>query len=46
MIFKLMVNFKPGDTEETTFLLVTGGLEEKMRATCVIVKTAFLKVRI
>ena len=42
MIFKLMVNFKAGDTCETIFLTKdTGGSKEKIRSTCVIVKTAF-----
>ena len=42
MIFKLMLNFKPGDTSETIFSLVTQWhrrLRRKIRANCVIVKT-------
>ena len=42
MIFKLMLNFKPGDTSETIFLLMTQWhrrLRRKIRATCVIVKS-------
>ena len=33
MIFKLMVNFKPGDTWQTFFFLIsnTGGSEEKIQ---------------
>ena len=42
MIFKLMVNFKRGDTWETIFFFITdaGGSKEK-NPTCAIVKTAF-----
>ena len=36
MVFKLMVNVKPGDTWETIFFISdTGGLEEKMRVALV-----------
>ena len=36
--------FKCDDTWQRTFLLVTVRLEKKIQATCVIVKTALLKV--
>ena len=45
MIFNLMVNFKPGNTWKTIFFVSdTGGSEEKIRSTFVIVRTAFLKI--
>ena len=42
-----MVNFKPGNIWKTIFFVSdTGDSEEKLRTTCVIVRTAFLKIMI
>ena len=40
MIFKLMVNFKPGDTWEAIFFISdTGGLEETSESNQLLVQT-------